>query len=184
MNRLQPVDPNTAQGKTKTLLDAVKQNFGAVPNLFKITAQSPAALEGLLGLFGALGAGHLNAQVRERLAIRTSEHNGCEYCLSAHTLLGRKAGLGQAELDGAHTGESSDPTARAALYLAGRILETQGHVSDEDITTARSAGLSDADIVEVVGNVALTVFTNFLNNVAQTQNDFPVIKPRAAIAAA
>ena len=183
MNRLQPVDPNTAQGKARTLLDAVKQSFGVVPNLFRVTAQSPAALEGMLGLFAAVGSGNMDAQTRERLAIRTSEHNGCEYCLSAHTALGRQAGLSQSELDGAHVGDSFDPKARAALQLAGRILETRGHVGNGDIAAAKAAGMTDGDFVEVVANVALTVFTNFLGNVAETQIDFPVVKPRAARAA-
>ncbi len=184
MNRLEPVNPAVAEGKVKTLLDAVKAKFGVHPTMFRIAAQSPAALEAMLGMFGSLGGGNLGPKLGEQIALTVSEHNACDWCLSAHTAIGRKHGLSQSELDGARIGVSTDPKARAALTLVSRILEERGKVTDQDLAAARTAGYTDGDIAEIVANVALTLFTNYLNNVAQTYNDFPAVKPRTAAALA
>jgi AhpD family alkylhydroperoxidase len=148
--------------------------------MFRIAAQSPVGLETMLSMFGTLAGGTLGAQLQEQLAIAVSQFNECDWCLSAHTAIGRKHGLSQAELDAARSAESSDPKASAALKLAHRVLSDRGHIDDADIAAARAAGFTDGQVVEVVANVALTVFTNYLNNVSKTHNDFGSLKPRAA----
>jgi uncharacterized peroxidase-related enzyme len=180
MNRLAPLNPADAQGKVKTLLDAVKAQFGVHPTMFRIAAQSPVGLESMLSMFGTLAGGTLGPQLQEQLAIAVSQFNECDWCLSAHTAIGRKHGLTQLELDAARSAESSDPMANSALNLAQRILSNRGNVDDSDIAAARAAGFTDGQIVEIIANVALTVFTNYLNNVAKTHNDFGSLKPRAA----
>jgi uncharacterized peroxidase-related enzyme len=168
-----PTRENTPAA-AQPLLDAVNKQLGTVPNLFKLTAASPAALEGLLSLSGALGKGTLDGRTREAIALTVAEHNGCDYCLAAHSYLGKNlAKMSDADIAAARDATAADARTQAVLTLARRITTERGRVSDADIASARSAGLSDAAILEVVANVAVNVFTNYLNNVAHTDVDFP-----------
>ncbi len=176
MNRIQPLDPAAATGRPRELLDAVQAKMGLVPTMMRIMASAPAVLEGYLGFSGALGKATLSAKTREAIALAIAQVNHCQYCVSAHTLLGRKAGLGESDATAARTGESSDPHTAAALRLALAINNKRGNVSDADLAAARSAGLTDGQIVEVVGVVSLNIFTNYFNHVADTEVDFPVVK--------
>lgn len=183
MSRIPALDPTTATGKAGDLLQAVKKKIGVVPNLYRVAAQAPAAFDGLLGLSNALAAGDLPARTREALALTIGEANACDYCLSAHTFIGKSAGLTAADIEAARRGEASDPRLAATLAFAGRLVETRGRVTSADIASARAAGLDDAALVEVVGHVALNIFTNYLNHVAETEIDFPVVRSGAAAAA-
>ena len=180
MNRLDAVNPATATGTTKELLDAVQSTLGATPNLFRTMAASPSALEGFLGLFGALSKGRFDARVRAAIALTVAQGNGCNYCLSAHSFLGRNAGLDDRALAASRHAESSDPRVKALLRLARQINEGRGDVSDAHFAEARKAGLNDADIAELIATVALNVFTNYFNKTARTEIDFPVITAAAA----
>ncbi|MEO6171638.1 MAG: carboxymuconolactone decarboxylase family protein [Arenimonas sp.] len=166
---------------SKPLLDAVKKQLGVVPNLMKLVGNSPAALEGYLSLNGAVAKGKLNAQMRERIALTIAEYNGCDYCLSAHDYLGRNvAKLSSDEIDAARDARSSDAHADAALRFALRVAQTRGQVSDADLATLRIAGFDEAEIIEIVVNVALNVLTNYVNNVAHTDIDFPKVSAKKA----
>lgn len=166
---------------TQPLLAAVKKSLGVVPNLMKVVGHSPAALEGYLALSGALGKGRLDGPLRERIAIAIAQYNGCDYCLSAHVYLGRNvAKLPQSELDAARDGRSDDARADAALRFARRVAEARGQVEDADLAALRAAGFGDADAIEIVVNVALNVLTNYVNNVALTDVDFPRVNARLA----
>lgn len=177
MNRIPQIDPATATGKTQQLFTAVKGKFGLVPNLMRILGNSPAALEGYLSLSGALAGGVLPAALREQIALTVAEINGCGYCLSAHTALSGMAGLKAEDIVSARRMTATDPKADAALKLARSITLQRGQVADCDLTAARSGGLNDAEIVEIVQHVALNVLTNYTNNVAHTVIDFPEVKP-------
>jgi len=172
-SRLTAVDPAASEGKANTLLAGVKGKMGVVPNMMKTMAHSPALLEGYLAFSGALAKGVLPAVVREQLALVVSQANGCEYCLSAHTLFAGRAGLSSEEISWAREGVSNDPKTQAVLSLALNIVDARGNVSDEQLEDAREAGLSDAEIAEVVGHVALSTLTNYFNNFAHTEVDFP-----------
>jgi uncharacterized peroxidase-related enzyme len=182
MSRIPPVDPSIT-GEARALLDGVQKSLGLTPNLYRVVAQSPAALSGVLGLTSALGRGRLSATLREQIALAVAQANGCDYCLSAHTALGRGLKLPDAEIALARSGQASDPRADAALRFAMRVIERRGGVADADLAAARGAGLDDAQIVEIVANVALNVFTNYLNRVADTDIDFPVVRAGEARAA-
>lgn len=165
---------------SQPLLEAVKAQLGSVPNLFRLVAQSPAALEGYLGLSGALAKGALVAKTRERIAIAVAEKNGCDYCLSAHTYLGKQlAKLDDGELDAARHARSLDPKADAALRFATAVMAARGHISGADLDEARKAGHSDAELVEIVAHVALNTLTNYMNGVASTEVDFPSVRAHA-----
>jgi AhpD family alkylhydroperoxidase len=149
----------------------------------KVMASSPALLKGYLALAGALGSGELPPAVQERLAIATAERNGCEYCLSAHTYIGAKVGnVSAEELDRARSAESVDPHIGALLALSDAVLQDRGAVADDALATARAAGVTDAEIGEVVGHIALNVLTNYFNVLAQVDNDWPVVAPRVRAA--
>ena len=175
MTRINPVNADTVDTDTKATLDAVKKQIGMVPNLFKVFAQSPAVLNANLAFSGALAKGVLTAKQREIVALATAQVNECHYCLSAHTLMGKGAGLSPKAILAARQGKSDDTIDNAIATLARRVTEARGHVADGDLATARLAGLSDAQVVEVVANVAHNVLTNFTNNVARTAIDFPVV---------
>lgn len=176
-----PSTIDASPAASQPLLAAVKQQLGSVPNLFRVLGNSPAALEGYLGLSGALARGALDARTRERIALRVAELNGCDYCLSAHSYLGKHlAKLDDTELAASRDGHSSDPRAEAALTLATEIVRARGHVADAALTAARAAGLDDAALIEVVVHVAINTLTNYVNSVAATEVDFPRVTAHAA----
>jgi len=166
---------------SRPLLDAVNKQLGMVPNLMKVLGNSPAALGGYLNLSGALGKGALGAQTGERIALAIAEFNRCGYCLAAHTYLAHNvAKLGAAEIEANRNGMSSDQKADAAVRFAVNVAHQRGHVSDVTVQEVRNAGFSDADIIEIVVHVALNTLTNYVNSVAQTDIDFPVVELRKA----
>jgi uncharacterized peroxidase-related enzyme len=174
-----PATIDAAPEASRALLTAVGKQLGTVPNLFRMVANSPAALEGYVSLSGALAKGALPAATRERIALAIAEANGCEYCLSAHTYLGRHvAKLGDAEMAANRDGASQDPVADAAVRFARQVLDQRGQVGDADVQAVRGAGYTDGQIVEIVQHVALNVWTNYINNVARTVVDFPVVTLR------
>lgn len=166
---------------SKPLLAAVQKQLGVTPNLMRLVGHSPAALEGYLSLNGAVGKGKLSAQLRERIALAIAEFNGCDYCLSAHDYLGRNvAKLNDAELGAARDGKSEDARTEAALHFALQVAQNRGHVSDAALAAVRLAGFDEASVLEIVVNVALNVLTNYVNNVAQTDIDFPKVTAKIA----
>ncbi len=176
-----PGSIEASPAESQSLLQAVQRQLGSVPNLFRVVGNSPAALEGYLGLNTALSKGKLDAKTRERLALTVAERNNCGYCLAAHTYIGKNvAKLDAQELSANRGGRSSDPTAEAALQFASEILAHRGHVSDDALAAARKAGYGDAELIEIVAHVALNTLTNYINSVAQTEVDFPVVVGEAA----
>ncbi|GAA0584245.1 carboxymuconolactone decarboxylase family protein [Rhizomicrobium electricum] len=182
MSRLSiPATIDAAPVASRSFLEAVKKQLGLVPNLFRLVANSPAALEGYLGLSGALGKGTLPAPTRERIALAVAEANGCDYCLSAHTYLAKNlAKLDDAEITANRSGASNDPKADAALAFAVKVVRARGHVSDADVAAVKAAGYDDAQVIEIVQHVALNTWTNYINSVAETEIDFPVVTVRKA----
>jgi uncharacterized peroxidase-related enzyme len=178
MSALPQVEPTEAVGETATLLAEVRKSLGSVPNMAKAMANSPALLKGYMGLHSALAGGALPAAVRERLALATAEYNRCAYCLSAHTLLARNvAKLDRDEIERARQAESADPHAAALLALSDAIASGRGTIDETAIKAARAAGVTDAEIAEVIGNLALNILTNYFNIVADVDNEFPLVTP-------
>jgi len=177
MSRIPALDPVQATGKNAQLFPAVKAKIGMVPNLMRTLGQSPAALEAYLGFSGTLATGVLPAKLREQLALVVAETNACDYCLSAHSLMGKGAGLTADTIVEARRGQAADPKTDAILKFAAAVVEARGQVSDERLAAVRAAGASDAEIIEVVAHVALNILTNYTNNVARTVVDFPKVAP-------
>lgn len=176
-----PASIEAAPAATHAELQAVQKQLGVVPNLFRVVANSPAALSGYLGLSQSLGKGELPAPTRERIALAIAEFNACGYCLSAHTYLASKlAHLDDAEITANRNGASNDTKAHAAVHFALAVAQQRGHVSDAQLAAVRAAGYSDAQVVEIVLHVALNTLTNYINEVALTDIDFPVVHLRKA----
>lgn len=175
MTRIAPINPAVADATVKATLDAVKAKLGVVPNLVATFAQSPAVLNAYLAFSDALSKGALSARQREIVALATAQVNECHYCLSAHTLLGKNAGLSPDGVLAARKGAAADATDNAIAGLAKAVAASRGHVADADLAAARKGGLDDSTIIEVVGQVTLNVLTNFTNNVARTKVDFPEV---------
>ncbi|MFJ8650535.1 carboxymuconolactone decarboxylase family protein [Streptomyces sp. NPDC093546] len=175
MSRVQLIQPADAQGEFKDALDTVQKGMGTVPNLAKALANSPAVLKAYLALSGAVGAG-LPAPVRERVALATAEHNGCDYCLSAHTYIAANAAkLPDSEIAAAREAKSEDAAHQAVLTFAKSVLTNRGHVADAELDALRAAGYGDKEIVDLVVSIALNILTNYFNHVAEIQIDFPVV---------
>ena len=170
-----------APAAARPLLEGAKKQLGSEPNVFRVIANSPAALEGFFGLNAALVKGAIDGKTRERIALAVAEVNGCGYCLSAHTYLGKNlAKLDDAEMTANRNGASNDTKADAALRFAVAVVKARGHVSDADVAAVKAAGYDDAQIVEIVMHVVVNTLTNYVNEVAQTAIDFPAIAPRKA----
>ena len=184
MTRIVAVDHEKAAGKAKELLDGVKAKIGFAPNLMKTLAHSPAGLEAYLGFNDAVGH-TLNAKLREQIALVTAENNGCGYCASAHKAIGKMVGLTNDETLAARSANAANAKDQAVLKFTTAVIDRRGKVTDEELDVVRDAGVTEAEIVEIVANVALNVFTNYVNNVAETEIDFPVVKlPVTKVAAA
>jgi uncharacterized peroxidase-related enzyme len=180
MSRLTIPTREAVPSGSKGLLDAVEKQLGVVPNLFSLLGQSPAALQGYLGFSGALGK-TLDVRTRERIALAVAQINGCDYCLSAHTYLGLNlAKIDAAEIALNRKGASQDAKANAAVAFAAKVVNSRGKVSDADIKAVIGAGYTEAQVVEIIALVAENVFTNFVNNVADTDIDFRVVSAAEA----
>jgi uncharacterized peroxidase-related enzyme len=180
MSRINAIDPKSATGEAKQLLDAVQSGIGIVPNFIRVLANSPAALNAFLGLNCIAAAGVLEHKTRERIALAIGEQNACQYCVSAHTALGRKAGLDNDEMQANRGGRSGDAKAEAAIQFANALVENRGQVSKAEFDAVRAAGHSDGAIVEIVTHVALNILTNYLAKSVQVDIDFPKVELKRA----
>jgi uncharacterized peroxidase-related enzyme len=175
MSRLHISTRDDAPVESKAILDVVYQKLGVVPNYYRLIGSSPVALSAFAAFQDGLSTA-LDSRNRERIALAVAQVNGSDYCLSAHVYLAMNfAKLAPDEIALNRGGGSKDPRAGAIVKIAATVARLRGHISDADIAAVRSAGLDDAQIVEMFALVAVNVFTNYLNEVAKTRIDFPVV---------
>ena len=179
MTRISLINPHETSADRSALLQQIHGAFGAVPNMFRAVANSPAALASMWGSFGALGNGVLPAALSEQIAVAVAEANRCDYCLAAHTLLGKNAGVSAEAMAKAQLGLSDDPKTAAALQFAVKLVRQRAAVSDTDIKAIRDAGYSEQEVVEILAHVALNIFTNYVNVAFNTPLDFPAVAFRS-----
>ncbi|HQU82068.1 MAG TPA: carboxymuconolactone decarboxylase family protein [Pyrinomonadaceae bacterium] len=175
MQKITAIKHEETTGKVKELLDGVNAKLGFVPNMMATMASSPAVLEGYLNLSGALGTS-LNAKLREQIALTVAEINGCQYCASAHSAIGKMVGLDGVAIEAARQAISSDAKTDAGLKFAKALVISRGKVTESEIEAVKSAGFSEREISEIVANVALNIFTNYFNETAKTVVDFPAVE--------
>lgn len=180
MSRINVVDRNNATSEQQALFDAIQSQLGMVPNFLKVFANSPAALRAFLGLYGIANEGSLDPQTRERIALALAQQNACQYCVSAHTAIGRKAGLSAAEIEANRAGASQDAKAAAAVKFARALVAHMGEVTTAELLEVRNAGYSDAQIVEIITHVGLNLLTNILGKASRVEIDFPAVELKLA----
>ena len=178
MSRIPLIDRQATTADRKELLDSIHGAFGATPNMFRAVANSPAALRSLWGSFGALGGGVIQPKLAEQIAVAVADRNACEYCLAAHTALGRKAGATSEEMTAAQMGESADPQTQAALTFALKVVNSRAQIGAADVDALRQAGFDDEQVVEILAHVALNLFTNYVNVAFDVPVDFPKVALR------
>lgn len=175
MPRIATLQRTSADSTTATTLDAIKAKLGMVPNLFSTFARAPAALQAYLGFDAALRKGKLTERQREIISLAVGQANSCQYCVSAHTALAKLAGLTENEVRDARAGGGRDRLEAATAALALQIVQKRGNISDSDFEAAKAAGIDESMMVEILSNVALNVLTNYTNNFARTEIDFPLV---------
>ncbi|MNR88119.1 Alkyl hydroperoxide reductase AhpD [compost metagenome] len=180
MTRIKTIDSSNANTEQTELLNAIQGQLGMVPNFLKIFANSPVALRAFLGLHGIANGGSLDALTRERIALALAQQNGCEYCVSAHSAIGRKTGLSTDEIAAARAGTSEDAQAAVAVKFARSLMEKKGEIGTLELVEVRSAGYSDADIVEIITHVGMNFLTNVLGKASQVEIDFPKVSLKLA----
>lgn len=178
MSRVPLIDRNATTADRKALLDSIHEAFGATPNMFRVVANSSAALKSLWSAFSALGVGVIGPRLGEQIAVAVADRNACEYCLAAHTALGRKAGASAEEMQQAQVGESTDAKTQAALRFSLKLVDGRGQMDDADVQRLRDLGFADEEIVEILAHVALNLFTNYVNVAFAVPLDFPAVKLR------
>ncbi|WDZ94864.1 peroxidase-related enzyme [Herbaspirillum sp. WKF16] len=174
MSRLN-LDTQRSPAASQPLLEQIQRAFGATPNMFKAVSNSPAALQSMWAAFGALGRGSIGALLGEQIAVAIANRNRCEYCLAAHTVLGKNAGASAAQMDQAQAGRSDDPRTAAALEFALKVVEQRAQITDADVARLREAGFGDEQIVEIMAHIALNLFTNYVNVAFDVPVDFPKV---------
>lgn len=178
MPRIKQIELEEATGKSKELLENVNKAYGMIPNVIKVMANSPAVIESYLNFQSALDSSSLSKALREQLALVVAESNDCNYCLSAHTAIGKSLGLSIEEIEQNRFGLASDDKTKAALSFAKNVVENKGRVKDEDLQALRNEGYNDGEISEIVATVIVNIFTNYLNHIAGTEIDFPLVEAK------
>ena len=174
--RIETLNPETTTGKSKELFDAVQNKLGFIPNLIKVFGNSPVTLQSYLSLGELNGSGNFSNKFREQLALAIAEENTCNYCLSAHTAIGKMNGLTENEIEENRQGASSDAKVQAGLQFAKSVTRNRGNVTSNDIQAVKEAGYNDGDILEIVLNVVANTLTNYVNHIAETEIDFPKVE--------
>lgn len=169
------VSTDNTPAASQAVMAQIQSAFGATPHMFKVVANSPAALHSMWAAFGALGKGSLGAKLGEQLAVAIANYNRCEYCLAAHTVLGQKAGASLADMSAAQIGQSGDAKTAAALAFALKVVAQRAQISDADIASLRQVGFGDEQVVEIIAHVALNLFTNYINVALDVPVDFPKV---------
>lgn len=175
MSRINTVTLETADDEQKDLLTAIQCQLGTVPNFLKIFANSPAALRAFLGLYTIANKGNLDLQTRERIALFIAQRNSCEYCIAVHTAIGTSAGLSRDEMKANRTGTSHDAKAAIAIKFARSLLDHRGDITTAELIEAHRAGYTDAEIVEIITHVGMTLLTTMLSKVSRVEIDFPLV---------
>jgi uncharacterized peroxidase-related enzyme len=173
MERLRTLDPSRATGKTKQLFDDIQNRLGMIPNFMRTLANSPAALETYITVTNSLENGILPTKLREQIALVVAELNRSEYCLAAHSIIGRTVGLSEEEVLDSRRGVSPDSKVEAALWFAHQVVEKRGRVTRKDVYRLTRVGYGEGEIAEIVANIALNIFINYFNLVAGALLDFP-----------
>ena len=176
MTRLYTIEADSATGELATTFDAIKKGMGKVPNaLATLGSNSPELLKQVLQLNAMLQTrSALSKKQLEAINLAVSEDSGCDYCVAAHTLMGKAAGFSADQAKSLRSGSyPEDPGIDALIKFALHLVRSNGTLAPAALEDIRSAGLSDRQIVETIGAISAILLTNMLNRVNDTLLDFP-----------
>lgn len=173
MSRVKPISPEEAKNEVKTIYQDFEKKLGKVPNIFLNMGNSAAALKAFLGLSAAVDQTSLPPLLKEQIALIVGQTNHCQYCLSAHTAIAKSLGVKEQDILKARHGESQDAKSQTILKFAKTVVESRGHVSNQDIATLKAAGVNDQELVEIIVVVILNMYTNYFNLITDPKVDFP-----------
>ncbi|MCH7878547.1 MAG: carboxymuconolactone decarboxylase family protein [candidate division Zixibacteria bacterium] len=176
MKNLNVLTNEQASPEVQAIFAAITKKYGKVPNLYAVTANSPVALKAVLDYGDTLGTGEFTAKEQESVALVVAQVNGCQYCLAAHTAVGKMLGFSKEETLSIRSGNSDDPKLGALVALAGEIVLSKGWPAQKLVDDFFAAGFSKAALVELIGLVSLNVFKNYLNHVADAPLDFDEVQ--------
>ncbi len=177
MDRINTPAIDSATGATAEVYAQIKKAAGIVPNTFAVIgAHGPAALKAVLNADGVLAGGSLNKQELETIKLVVSVVAGCDYCVAAHSLLGKLTGLPQDVLKQIRDGQPTGDAKRDALIRFVRVIvQTSGTISVSEFDAVKAAGYSDAQLVDISLAISVTSFTNIFNRINDTTVDFPAV---------
>jgi len=181
MKKLEVLNRDQVAPETAEIFDGLKSKLGMVPNLYATAAHSHYGLTALLQLGETLKRGNLSDKEVEAVALAVAQSNKCQYCLSAHTAIGKMLGFSEDETLELRSGDISDTKLKALTVLAKEITTTRGFPSDEAVSNFFEVGYSKGALVDVIGLVALNTFTNYVNHIAGTEVDFPAVRELSAV---
>lgn len=176
MSVIKSIDPSNATGASKEVLDLAEKRLQRVPQMVRVLANSPAITRLYFQFNEAFQHTKMSPRLRGLIAAAISEFNGCDYTLSTAMALGAKEGVSPAELTDARQCKASDPQTAAALRFALAVAKQRGRVPAEQTDELRKVGFSDEEIVEIIAAVVLNIFRNYVNLVASTEVDFPLVR--------
>ena len=178
MSKINPIAVDTASEAVRPTLEMVENKLGRVPNMYRVMANSPAVLSAYVSYNGALSKGSIDNELAELIALATAEFNTCSYCLSAHTVLGKKAGLSDTQIIESRCYTAENQKQKTALTFVKKLLDNPSKLKSVDIDPLREVGFTDGEILEIVSNVVRNMLTNYINIVAETSVDWPeIVKP-------
>lgn len=176
MSKLKPVHFDDAHPHAQKIFETLKQKVGMVPNIYAGVANSPVMLQALVEFSEKLKSGEFTPREVEAVALAIAQENKCEYCLSAHTEIGKMFGLTEDEILDLRLCKSEDKKLQVLTQLAKEIVTTKGYPNTETIERFFEVGYNKAALAELIGLVSLNIFTNYFNHIAETEIDFPVAK--------
>ena len=153
-------------------------------NFLRLLGKSMTAMRAYSTVESTLANGGLTAAQREQIALAVGEMNGCKACLASHAAAAHHAGLSAEDIRLARRATATDPAAKAMLGFTLAVVLQRGEVKMQELKALHGAGFSDADIVEIVANIALNIFTNYLNLISNTEANFPAPAPAFELAGA
>ena len=172
MPNLEP--KKSSDEKLQAIADSpdVQQNLKINHNLMKIVKNSPPVLQALKACNIALDKGQLSDKLREKIALTVAQVNKCKNCLDTHMAIGREVGLSEENILEGRLGISTNPKEAATLRFSQKIVERGGILSEKDVISLRNAGVDDAIIVEIIANITLNIFSNYLSHAFYPKKDF------------
>ena len=159
--------------KSQQIFDQLKGQLGMVPNLYATIGYSSDTLENFLNFSGKAGKGSFSNKEIEAIKLAVSQVNGCDYCLAAHTAIGKMNGFTEDETLQLRDASITYPKLKVLTSLAKEVAETKGKANQELVENFFSAGYDEKALIDFISVVMEVTFTNYTHNLTKIPVDFP-----------